>query len=69
MLSGHRHEFKSYHEEWINSSKPILDPVISAQIQASCDANTDYCRLARDETRSALNSLLKVLIKSVQFYG
>ncbi|RWR83270.1 translocon at the outer membrane of chloroplasts 64 [Cinnamomum micranthum f. kanehirae] len=32
---------------------------MSAQIQLSCGANIDYCRLARDETRSALNSLLK----------
>ncbi|XXG63327.1 hypothetical protein AAC387_Pa05g1550 [Persea americana] len=54
-----RHEFKSYHEEWINSSKTILDPAMSAQMQVSYDANIDYCRLARDETRSALNSLLK----------
>lgn len=68
MPPGHRHEFKSYHEEWINSSKPILDSAMSAQIQLSCGANIDYCRLARDETRSALNSLLKVL-QLLQFYG
>ena len=68
MLPGHRHEFKSYHEEWINSSKTILDPAMSAQMQVSYDADIDYCRLARDETRSALNSLLKVL-QLLQFYG
>ncbi|XP_077230086.1 translocon at the outer membrane of chloroplasts 64-III [Tasmannia lanceolata] len=57
-----RHEFKTSHEDWINSAKPVLDPVISAEIRATLepgDVNLDYCQSARGETRSALNALLK----------
>ncbi|KAF8378611.1 hypothetical protein HHK36_029959 [Tetracentron sinense] len=57
-----RHEFKLNHEEWINSAKPVLDPVISAQVSEMLeltDAKVADCQLIRNETRSALHSLLK----------
>uniref|UniRef100_A0A5B7B3V0 Amidase domain-containing protein n=1 Tax=Davidia involucrata TaxID=16924 RepID=A0A5B7B3V0_DAVIN len=57
-----RHEFKHNHEEWINSVKPALDPVISAQIHEKlemADTEIENCHAIRSEMRSALNSLLK----------
>ncbi|XP_059643101.1 outer envelope protein 64, chloroplastic [Cornus florida] len=57
-----RHEFKHNHEEWINSVKPTLDPVISAQIRETLeivDAEIENFHAIRNEMRSALNSLLK----------
>eukprot|EP00262_Sarcandra_glabra_P004369 TRINITY_DN15334_c0_g1_i1.p1 TRINITY_DN15334_c0_g1~~TRINITY_DN15334_c0_g1_i1.p1 ORF type:complete len:653 (-),score=115.88 TRINITY_DN15334_c0_g1_i1:547-2319(-) len=57
-----RNEFKNYHEEWINSAKPVIDPVISAHMQSTLEsrnANFDDCQSARNEARSALNALLK----------
>lgn len=53
-----RHEFRSYHGEWINSTKAVLDPIVLAAMEPR-DANIDQCRLVKDETRSALNALLK----------
>ncbi|XP_042383824.1 translocon at the outer membrane of chloroplasts 64-like [Zingiber officinale] len=61
MQSLYNHEFRNSHEQWISSTKPVLDPFISAQINRSL-ANTlalDCCHSAREETRSALYSLLK----------
>ncbi|XP_068659737.1 outer envelope protein 64, chloroplastic [Aristolochia californica] len=56
-----RHEFKSLHAEWISSTKPILDSVVSAFLKTdeSLEANISSCQLIRNETRVALNSLLK----------
>nr|DAD32116.1 TPA_asm: hypothetical protein HUJ06_010967 [Nelumbo nucifera] len=57
-----RYEFKYNHGEWINSTKPVLDSVVSAQLQEAfecTDSKLDNCQLIRNETRSALSSLLK----------
>ena len=65
VLHVHRYEFKQYHDEWIKSVKPTLDPVISVQLQQDLDmaeAEIENCHAVRDEMRSALNFLLKVLI-------
>lgn len=66
----YRHEFKNNHERWINSVKPILDPSILADMSSSLDdsdANVEYCHYARNETRMALNALLKVRICPISF--
>ncbi|KAG9458606.1 hypothetical protein H6P81_003114 [Aristolochia fimbriata] len=57
----HRHEFKSHHEEWINSTKPIVDPVVSACMKTDelLEASISSCQKIRNEARFALNSLLK----------
>ncbi|KAK4414189.1 Translocon at the outer membrane of chloroplasts 64 [Sesamum alatum] len=57
-----RHEFKQNHDEWINSVKPSLDPVILAQIPEVSDltdADVEKCNIIRSELRSAINALLK----------
>ncbi|KAL3512174.1 hypothetical protein ACH5RR_024891 [Cinchona calisaya] len=57
-----RYEFKQYHNEWINTVKPTLDPVISAQIHQQLDmaeAEIENFQSVRNEMRSALNLLLK----------
>ncbi|EYU24147.1 hypothetical protein ABFS82_04G131200 [Erythranthe guttata] len=57
-----RHEFRQNHIEWINSAKPTLDPVISAQIPEVLDltdADIEQCNAIRTELRSAINALLK----------
>nr|DAD35716.1 TPA_asm: hypothetical protein HUJ06_006356 [Nelumbo nucifera] len=57
-----RHEFKTNHGQWIDSTKPVLDPVILAKVQQPMeftDTKFDSCKLIRNETRSALSSLLK----------
>ncbi|KAL0429558.1 UNVERIFIED_CONTAM: Outer envelope protein 64, chloroplastic [Sesamum radiatum] len=56
------HEFKQNHDEWINSVKPSLDPVILAQIPEVSDltdADVEKCNTIRSELRSAINALLK----------
>ncbi|KAI5562138.1 hypothetical protein BDE02_15G034300 [Populus trichocarpa] len=58
----HRYEFRSNHEEWINTVKPILEPNFSAQmneIMELSDAEIELCKSIREEMRSAINSLLK----------
>ncbi|KAL0380167.1 UNVERIFIED_CONTAM: Outer envelope protein 64, chloroplastic [Sesamum angustifolium] len=60
-----RHEFKQNHDEWINSVKPSLDPVILAQIPEVSDltdADVEKCNTIRSELRSAINALLKVAV-------
>ncbi|XP_011084169.1 outer envelope protein 64, chloroplastic isoform X1 [Sesamum indicum] len=57
-----RYEFKQNHDEWINSVKPSLDPVILAQIpdvSGLTDADIEKCNTIRSELRSAINMLLK----------
>eukprot|EP01018_Ginkgo_biloba_P007867 Gb_16992 [translate_table: standard] len=57
-----RYEFKMNHEEWVNTVKPVLGPGISARVRAALettDENIESCLKARNETRAALNSLLK----------
>ncbi|XP_057767406.1 outer envelope protein 64, chloroplastic [Salvia miltiorrhiza] len=56
------YEFRQNHHEWINSVKPTLDPVISAQLRETLDltdADIEKCRTIRSELRSAINALLK----------
>ncbi|KAL8474686.1 hypothetical protein ACS0TY_031215 [Phlomoides rotata] len=56
------HEFRQNHNEWINSVKPTLDPVISAQIPEVLhltDTDIEKCQTIRSELRAAINSLLK----------
>ncbi|KAB5531778.1 hypothetical protein DKX38_018448 [Salix brachista] len=58
----HRYEFRSNHEEWINTEKPILDPDFLAQmneIMKTSDAEIELCKSIREEMRLAINSLLK----------
>ena len=62
-LSCNRYEFRSNHEEWINTEKPILDPDLIAQmneIMKTSDAEIELCKSIREEMRLAINSLLKV---------
>eukprot|EP00252_Welwitschia_mirabilis_P000757 TRINITY_DN1071_c0_g1_i1.p1 TRINITY_DN1071_c0_g1~~TRINITY_DN1071_c0_g1_i1.p1 ORF type:complete len:590 (+),score=124.05 TRINITY_DN1071_c0_g1_i1:345-2114(+) len=57
-----RYEFKRNHEEWINTVKPNLGPGISARVRLALETTEkgiSDCLKARDETRDALNSLLK----------
>ncbi|KZV24869.1 translocon at the outer membrane of chloroplasts 64 [Dorcoceras hygrometricum] len=58
-----RYEFRQSHSEWIDSVKPAIDPVISAQIAAevlgSADTEIEKCQTIKSELRAALNSLLK----------
>lgn len=56
-------EFKDKHAEWINCNKTAVDSCISAQLDASLNANDrhiDHCHSVRNEVRSAMNALLKV---------
>lgn len=58
-------EFKHNHEEWISSGNVAVDPYVSALASDSSEATDEhmaYCHSARNETRSALHSLLKVFI-------
>ncbi|XP_057951934.1 translocon at the outer membrane of chloroplasts 64 [Malania oleifera] len=58
----HWHEFKHSHGEWINTVKPILDPVISAQIHETLETENEeieVCKSIKNEMRVALSSLLK----------
>ncbi|KAI5568769.1 hypothetical protein BDE02_12G035300 [Populus trichocarpa] len=58
----HRYEFRSNHEEWINTEKPILEPDFSAQmneIMKISEAEIELCKSIREEMRLAINSLLK----------
>ena len=70
-LSCNRYEFRSNHEEWINTEKPILEPDFSAQmneIMKISEAEIELCKSIREEMRLALNSLLKVFfLKMVHF--
>ncbi|KAL3574988.1 hypothetical protein D5086_023089 [Populus alba] len=58
----HRYEFRSNHEEWINTEKPILEPDFSAQmneIMKISEAEIELCKSIREEMRLAISSLLK----------
>lgn len=57
-----RHEFKRNHDDWINTVKPTLDPIVTAQLHGGLDVTDteiDNCHAVRNEMRSALNDLLK----------
>ncbi|KAJ6387335.1 hypothetical protein OIU78_017119 [Salix suchowensis] len=60
--NSQQYEFRSNHEEWINTEKPILDPDFLAQmneIMKTSDAEIELCKSIREEMRLAINSLLK----------
>ncbi|CAN1266814.1 Translocon at the outer membrane of chloroplasts 64 [Linum perenne] len=57
-----RYEFNDIHEEWLKSEKPVLDPVISAQLNDTAEISEteiETYRSVRNEMRAAMNSLLK----------
>lgn len=57
-----RQEFKHNHEDWITFVKPTLDTVVSAQIHEVLDITDlemENFHTVRNDTRSALNALLK----------
>nr|XP_043612957.1 translocon at the outer membrane of chloroplasts 64 [Erigeron canadensis] len=57
-----RHEFSYNHFEWISSTKPALDPLISAQVHERLELSekdVENFRSVKSELRSALNALLK----------
>ncbi|XP_071691232.1 translocon at the outer membrane of chloroplasts 64-like [Rutidosis leptorrhynchoides] len=57
-----RNEFNHNHFEWINSVKPALDPLISAQVQERlelAEKDVENFRSVKGELRSALSDLLK----------
>ncbi|CAK9153615.1 unnamed protein product [Ilex paraguariensis] len=57
-----RHEFNRNHDGWINSVKPNLGPVVSAQVHERLevpDREIENFHLLRNEMRAALNTLLK----------
>ncbi|XP_043719848.1 amidase 1-like [Telopea speciosissima] len=57
-----RYEFKSNHEEWINSVKPDLGPGISERVQdalRTTSENIDICNAVGNEFRTALTALLE----------
>ncbi|CAH9143968.1 unnamed protein product [Cuscuta epithymum] len=58
-----RHEFKQYHDDWIKTMKPMLDPIVTSQLhggQDMSDSEIGNCHAVRNEMRSALNDLLMV---------
>ncbi|CAN1159254.1 Translocon at the outer membrane of chloroplasts 64 [Linum perenne] len=62
MDNLHRYEFSDSHGEWLKTEKPVLDPVISAQLTDTMeisDTNIETYRSVRNEMREAMNYLLK----------
>lgn len=58
-----RYEFKTNHEEWINSVKPKLGPGSSAHVHAALNMTNENNKAiykARAELRVTLHNLLKV---------
>lgn len=66
----YRIEFKSNHGEWIDSVKPDLDPALVEQLNEKLETSDiiiENFKSVRNETRMAINSLLKVMFMEV-FY-
>lgn len=62
MLLLQRYEFKTNHEEWINTVKPRIGLDISSRVLAAVNSsheNIKFYYKVRTELRAALNSLLK----------
>lgn len=61
MLFFQRNELASTHGEWFHSTKPVLDSAIASQFEVieATDGKVGICQSIRNETRSALFSLLK----------
>ncbi|KAL6552476.1 Translocon at the outer membrane of chloroplasts 64 [Orobanche hederae] len=59
-----RHEFSQNHNEWINSVKPALSPVTSAQlseVSGFTGADIEKYHTIRNELRLAIHALLKLI--------
>ncbi|KAG0470085.1 hypothetical protein HPP92_016785 [Vanilla planifolia] len=62
MISLQKYEFKTNHEEWINTIKPRFGHEVSARVLAALNSSHDNVKSlykVRAEFRAALNSLLK----------
>lgn len=62
MQTLERIEFKSNHGEWIDSVKPDLDPALVEQLNEKLETSDiiiENFKSVRNETRMAINSLLK----------
>ncbi|KAG0471637.1 hypothetical protein HPP92_016183, partial [Vanilla planifolia] len=62
MISLQKYEFKTNHEEWINTIKPRFGHKVSARVLAALNSSHDNVKSlykVRAEFRAALNSLLK----------
>lgn len=59
-----RHEFKSNHHEWVQSTEPKVGPDVSARVLEALTTTHDNVKTlykVRTEIRAALRSLLKVM--------
>ncbi|KAM7279216.1 hypothetical protein ACFE04_006350 [Oxalis oulophora] len=56
-----KHEFRRNHEEWIQMSKPTLDPALTGLIHETqvSESEIEICKTIKAEMRAAVNSLLK----------
>ncbi|KAG2315852.1 hypothetical protein Bca52824_018974 [Brassica carinata] len=64
-----RHEFLQNHEDWINTVKPAIDPVISSQLSENpvlTNEEVENLNAIRNQTRAAINSLLKIISEDYQ---
>ncbi|KAF3971414.1 hypothetical protein CMV_004983 [Castanea mollissima] len=62
MVSLQRYEFKTNHEEWVNSVKPKLGPDVSDRVLAAINTTHENMKIlykVRTEMRAALQNLLK----------
>jgi hypothetical protein len=56
-----RREFNYHHIKWVNSVKHAMDAHIISGLSNDGDSVIDSCQHARNEARSFLSALLKVL--------
>ncbi|GMH03011.1 hypothetical protein Nepgr_004850 [Nepenthes gracilis] len=62
MVSLQRYEFRTNHEEWVNSVKPKLGPEVSDHVRAAIGTTYENVKTlykVRGEMRAALQTLLK----------
>ncbi|KAM3694530.1 hypothetical protein ACJW31_07G065100 [Castanea mollissima] len=62
LLLLHRYEFKTNHEEWVNSVKPKLGPDVSDRVLAAINTTHENMKIlykVRTEMRAALQNILK----------
>ncbi|KAF0933068.1 hypothetical protein E2562_013814 [Oryza meyeriana var. granulata] len=62
MLLLQRYEFKTYHEDWVNTVKPKLGLDISTRVLQAVNSTSDNIKslyIVRNELRAALKNLLK----------
>eukprot|EP00250_Pteridium_aquilinum_P006084 c16068_g1_i1 orf=380-2368(-) len=56
-----RYEFKTNHEDWVRSVKPVLGPGFAERVKAALEASSELVEDAvklREEARAAMNELL-----------